>query len=85
VVQEALASNLPVISVDVGDIAERLRDVTWSRIVARDASALARALAEILEAPRRSDGRRKTAEFCSRRIARELVRLYAEILNERRD
>ncbi len=85
VVQEALASNLPVVSVEVGDIPERLKGVTCSRIVARDASALARAVAELVETPRRSDGRRKTAEFCSRRIARELARIYREILREQQD
>jgi len=68
VVQEALASNLPVVSVDVGDIPERLEGVTCSRIVARDPSALAQAVAELLDAPRRSDGRRKAGDFCSRRI-----------------
>jgi teichuronic acid biosynthesis glycosyltransferase TuaC len=85
VVQEALASNLPVISVDVGDVPERLQGVACSRIVARDPAALARAVAELVEAPRRSDGRRKAGEFCSHRIARELARLYRGILREQSD
>jgi hypothetical protein len=47
--------------------------------VARDAAALAQAVAEMVEQPRRSDGREKAGELCSHRIARELARLYGEI------
>ena len=79
VVQEALATNLPVVSVDVGDIAERLEGVAGSRIARRDPRALGRALAEVVTPPRRSDGRRRVPEFSSQRIARELGRLYRDI------
>jgi len=84
IVQEALATNLPVVSVDVGDIAERLEGVTYSRVAPREPQALGRALADILSPPRRSDGRRKAEEFSSARIARELGRLYRELLEEQR-
>jgi glycosyltransferase involved in cell wall biosynthesis len=84
IVQEALATNLPVVSVDVGDIAERLEGVTCSCVAQRDPQALGRALAEVLNPPQRSDGRRKTEEFSSTRIVRELARLYHELLEEKR-
>ena len=84
IVQEALATNLPVVSVDVGDVAERLKGVTCSRVARRDPRALGVALAEVLNPPRRSDGRRRAEEFSSTRIARELGRLYCEILKEQR-
>jgi len=84
VVQEALATNLPVVSVDVGDIPERLQGVASSCVVERDPHALGRALADVLNPPRRSDGRRKAEEFSSTRIARELGRVYAEVLEEQR-
>lgn len=79
VVQEALATNLPIVSVDVGDIAERLEGVAYSRIARRDTQSLGRALADVVTPPRRSDGRRRVAEFSSQRIARELGRLYRDI------
>ena len=82
IVQEALATNLPVVSVDVGDIAERLEGVACSRVAERDPHALGRALAEVLNPPQRSDGRRRADEFSSMRIARELGRIYHEVLNE---
>lgn len=79
VVQEALASNLPVVSVEAGDIAERLRGVRDSRIVARDAEKLGAALVEMVTPPRRSDGRRKIDEFCAGRIARRLREIYQDL------
>jgi teichuronic acid biosynthesis glycosyltransferase TuaC len=85
IVQEALATNLPVVSVDVGDVAERLEGVACSRVAAPEPVALGRALAEVLNPPRRSDGRRKAEEFSSTRIARELGLLYQEVLETRRD
>jgi glycosyltransferase involved in cell wall biosynthesis len=81
VVQEALATNLPVVSVDVGDIREQLDGVACSRVAERDPHALGRALAEILNPPRRSDGRRKAQEFSSQLVARELGRLYCEAVS----
>ena len=84
VVQEALATNLPVVSVDVGDIAERLEGVACSCVAERDPRALGRALAEVLNPPRRSDGRKRAEEFSSTRIARELGRLYHEVMREQR-
>jgi teichuronic acid biosynthesis glycosyltransferase TuaC len=83
IVQEALATNLLVVSVDVGDVAERLQGVTCSCVVERDQQALGRALAAVLDPPRRSNGRRKKEEFSSVRIARELGQLYREVLQKR--
>jgi teichuronic acid biosynthesis glycosyltransferase TuaC len=83
VVQEALATNLPVVSVDAGDIRGWLEGVAGSQVTQRNPHTLGRALAEVLNPPRRSDGRRRTEEFSSRRIAREIGRLYREVLAER--
>jgi glycosyltransferase involved in cell wall biosynthesis len=79
VIQEALACNLPVISVDVGDTVERLRGMQCSAIVPREAAAIASELARVLRTPTRSDGRRKVAEFSAPRIAGELCRMYGEL------
>jgi len=73
-----------VVSVDVGDVAERLEGVTYSYVTERSPHALGRALAQVLNPPRRSDGRSRAEECSSPRIARELGRLYREVLKERR-
>jgi teichuronic acid biosynthesis glycosyltransferase TuaC len=83
VVQEALACNLPVISVDVGDTRERLRSVSCSAIVPRDAAVIADELVRVLRLPSRSDGRRKVPEFSSQRISGELRRIYSDVGSDR--
>ena len=80
VVQEAMATNLPVVSVDVGDVAERLRDITNTRITARDPDALATALIKILQGRLRSDGRKRIREIDASHIADELAHLYLETI-----
>ena len=79
VVQEALACDLPVVSVDAGDTAERLAGVENARVVERDPASIGRALAELAATPVRSSGRTKIGEFSSRRIAQELNWLYREV------
>lgn len=76
IVKEALACNLPIAAVDVGDVAERLRDVNPSRVVHRDAHELGMAIADILAQQKRSNGRNKVAEFADDRIAAQLKIIY---------
>jgi teichuronic acid biosynthesis glycosyltransferase TuaC len=79
VVQEALACNLPVVSVGVGDIVERFWGVRDSTIASPNATALGHALAHMVEPPRRSNGSLKVAEFSSSGIARRLKEIYTEL------
>ncbi len=79
VVQEALACDLPIVSVAVGDIAERLEGVRHSTLASSDAAALGFALAAIVEPPKRSNGRLKVDEFSSKTIARSLKKIYREL------
>ena len=76
VVKEALACNLPIVSVDVGDVGERIRGVSACRLVAPDAGAIASALREVVRAGVRADGRRAVEALSTRRIAEELVKIY---------
>ena len=57
VIKEALACGLPVVSVDVGDVRERIADVEGCRVTGRDAAGIAAALTEVLAENRRTDGR----------------------------
>jgi glycosyltransferase involved in cell wall biosynthesis len=56
VVQEAAASNLPVVTVPVGDVQKILSGVSPSYIVERNATSLGRAVADVLANPVRSNG-----------------------------
>jgi glycosyltransferase involved in cell wall biosynthesis len=79
VLKEALACNLPVVSVDVGDAAERIRGVRGTRLVAPDPESLANALIELVAHPTRSDGRRKLHEFSAAGVAAELCGIYRRL------
>ena len=79
VVQEALACGLPIASVAVGDIEDRLRQVSHTHIVPRDAARLAQAIVELTEVPLRTDGRAKMGEISLEFIAGKLMSLYETV------
>ncbi len=80
VVQEAIATNLPIVSVDVGDVVERVRGISETCIAARDPKVLADALVRILQRRPRSNGRERVREIDSTHIADELRHLYLEVV-----
>jgi glycosyltransferase involved in cell wall biosynthesis len=79
ILQEALACNLPVVSVNAGDSRERLKGVRHCTVVERDPAAIAAELARLLRVPVRSNGREKIREFSAHRIAGELYRIYLDL------
>lgn len=79
ILQEALACNLPVVSVSAGDSAERLAGVRHCAVVERDPAAIAAELARVLRVPVRSNGREKVREFSAHRIAGQLYRIYLDL------
>lgn len=80
IVKESLACNLPVVSVDVGDVKERLKGVQSSKIVARDHKEIGRALAEVLTTGCRSNGYETIGELSWERIATRILGVYQKIL-----
>ena len=79
VVKESLACNLPVVSVDVGDVRERLSGVTPSAVVSKDPQQIGASLADILQQGRRSNGREFVSAFSSETISSQILSLYGEV------
>jgi teichuronic acid biosynthesis glycosyltransferase TuaC len=84
IVKEALACNLPIVSVAVGDVADRLNGVQPSRIVSRNPADIGRALAEVLALQTRSNGRAFVRDLDSATIALRLIAAYQGVLSSRR-
>jgi glycosyltransferase involved in cell wall biosynthesis len=82
IVKEAMACNLPVASVDVGDVGERLAGVQPSHIVERDPNEIGKRLAEILNRRSRSNGYEVIQELSSQKLASRVLAVYQEILRQ---
>jgi glycosyltransferase involved in cell wall biosynthesis len=83
VVKEALCCDLPVVSVDVGDVRQWLDEVPGNRVVARDPGAIAAALRDLIHIGSRVDGTPVRAVVGLPRIARRVLDAYRVALARR--
>jgi len=79
VVQEAMACNLPVVTVDVGDVQFCLGGVSPTRLVGRDPAEIGNAIAEVLTQGQRSNGRSRIENFSNASIAGQVASIYRDI------
>jgi glycosyltransferase involved in cell wall biosynthesis len=83
VVKEALCCDLPVVSVDCGDVAHWLPLAPGCELVERDPAAIAAALGRLFERGARVDGARARRELDVHRIAERVVAVYHEAIARR--
>jgi teichuronic acid biosynthesis glycosyltransferase TuaC len=76
VVKEALACNVPVVAVDVGDVRERLANVQGCYIARATDKDLSEKLGLVLSTGGRTDGRAALAEISLERTAQRLLDIY---------
>lgn len=77
VVKEALACNLPIVSVDVGDVRERLERVTNCAVIpSDDPLVIAQHLADILRRGQRTNGWEIAQELDEARLAEQHIAVY---------
>jgi glycosyltransferase involved in cell wall biosynthesis len=82
IVKEALACNLPIVSVAVGDVAQRIHGIEGCHLSDPDPTQLAEKLRLISSRTSRIDARKSIGEFCVDYCAVRLMKFYEEILRE---
>lgn len=80
VVKEALASNIGVVSVDCGDVVERLRGVEGSYIAERDPVDIANKLRLALDFPGERNGRMMVEPLSMENTARQTIAVFERAL-----
>lgn len=80
IVKEALACDTPVVSVDVGDISERVIGLELCAVCGFDAVQLSKKVANIFESEKRPVYRDKVQYLDQKYIAKKIIDLYDELL-----
>jgi len=83
VVKEALACDVPVVAVRVGDVEERIGGLPGCHLCARDPEPIARALESVLQGPRPVGIRDAVKNLDSAVIAGRVVGVYERVLARR--
>ena len=76
-VKEALACNVPVVSVDVGDVRERLMGIDGCFLADPTPEDIAENLDRAISRPGRIDARRAVADLALDRVAAKVCQIYA--------
>lgn len=80
IVKEALSTGLPVVSVNVGDVAEQIDGIDGCHLAEAQAADLACKLALVFERRQRLACREKLHALSSETIAAKLERFYQEVI-----
>jgi len=81
VVKEAMACNLPVVSVDVGDVAEVIGRTSGCYIASKDPADIALKLEAALRQGQRTDGRDAIEHLSLANTASQIIDVYRDVTN----
>lgn len=79
-VKEAMAVNLPVVAVDVGDVRDLIGSTEGCSIVPRDARVMAEKIVEVCRDPVRTNGREHIGHLSIEHVAKEVVAVYGQVI-----
>ena len=83
VIKEAMACGCPIVSVDVGDVAERLSGVEGCYVVSsREPAAIAKALQQALAFSGKTNGRQRILDMglSNEQVAERLMAIYKQLV-----
>jgi teichuronic acid biosynthesis glycosyltransferase TuaC len=83
VIKEALACNLPVVSVDVGDVWERIQGIDGCHLAHNHPHDLAAKLLSVHSRKSNVRGRERVSELSIGRIAERLIAVYSDMLSDK--
>jgi teichuronic acid biosynthesis glycosyltransferase TuaC len=83
-VKEAMACNVPVVSVDVGDVSEVISRTKGCKVCPHDPNALAAALEEALQLTEATTGRVDIAYLENSVVAKQIIDIYQAAINKKR-
>ena len=81
-IKEALACNVPVVSVDVGDVRKVLENIDGCYIAARDVGDFTRKIMRVLEEGKKINSREKMLRFSRESIGEATLRIYESLSKE---
>jgi glycosyltransferase involved in cell wall biosynthesis len=84
VIKEAMACNLPVVSVPVGDVPAVIGDTEGCYLCSQDPQDVAEKLELALQRQGRTNGREKIGHMEAGAIARRIISLYHDLIREKR-
>jgi len=79
VTKEAIATHLPVISVNLGDVADLIGNNEGNYLVRRDVGEIAEGIVDVCRRGIRSCARDRLAPFSMEATARKILEVYAEV------
>lgn len=81
VVKEALACNLPIVSVDVGDVRERIENVQGCILCGDDSpETIASGLAQVLRVKHRINAHNAITDLDEQKVVQRLIEVYCSVL-----
>ncbi len=84
VVKEAMAAALPIVATPVGDVPERLKEVTGCFVVAPDPTSFAEALELAFDYGRTTAARAAVQDLTLAAVAKRVIALYEQVSDIRR-
>ena len=83
VVKEAMACNLPIISTDVGDVKEIIKDTDYCFMTGCSEEEISEKLKIIYNKRERSNGRKNIESLRDDLIARKIINIYEKVLSNK--